>query len=65
MDDELKTMWLQLSGWSGCLQDVCKRHVNGEPAPDPNDTRKPREHVERLLRECGEIYASIVAKENQ
>ena len=36
MNEELKTLWSQLAGWSGCLNDMCKRHLNGEPVADPN-----------------------------
>ena len=63
MNDELKTMWAQLAGWSSCLSDMCKRHLHDQPTPDPKDTRKPREHIERLLNDCGEIYKTILKVE--
>lgn len=65
MDEELKTMYRQLSGWHACLADMYKRHANGEPCPDPHDTRQPSEHFERLKREIEEIEDDILVYEQQ
>jgi hypothetical protein len=63
MDDELQTMWKQLAGWAKCLDGMAMRHVRGEPCEDPHDPNPPRFHIERLLREMGQIYGGILAKE--
>jgi hypothetical protein len=64
MDEDLRMHWEQLSGWAAALQDMCQRHIKGEPGPDPRDNRPPRAHIKRLVKDLGSIFAQIEVIEN-
>jgi hypothetical protein len=63
MDMELEMMWKQMIGYSAALNDFCCCHLKGKPSPNPQDTEPPRTRIPYILKDIGEVWASIEAKE--
>lgn len=63
MNEDLRVMYTQLAVWAEVLNNMCKRHMDGRPAPAPDDLVLPHDHIPRLVDEIGEIYCDIVEAE--